>query len=150
MFLDPNMGLYLFNLMRDIFLFDLIISWDTTTMLCLHGGVIVISQVKQRKKFLMLYKYELFLTLQMHFKSVRGPLGSKQIIPTQLSMGHYEWYQSYRRWSYGLLYIIGLCQIICDEDLYIHFEDFQFPLVIQLLFIPNPFSIPFIANLLVS
>ena len=57
-------------------------------------GVFVTSHIGQKRKFLALYKYRLFVTLQMRYKAVRVPLGTKQTISTRLRAGHYKQYQS--------------------------------------------------------
>ena len=45
-------------------------SHGTQRVRCICMGVFVTSHIGQEGKFLMLYKYELLLTLQMHFKTM--------------------------------------------------------------------------------
>ena len=85
----------LFGPMIGVYQFGLVIPWDSTKRLCLHGrGFFVMSHVGQGIKFLALYKYELFLILQTCFKTMKAPLDPKQTISTRLGRSHYKWYQS--------------------------------------------------------
>ena len=50
----------------------------------------MISYIKYMRKSPKLYMYELFLTKETHFKTMRAPLGLERIIFTQLGVGRYK------------------------------------------------------------
>ena len=60
----PNPGAGFVLPRKGVCLFDPTISWDTTRLLCLHGGgVFVTSHIGYGENFLVLYKYGLLITL---------------------------------------------------------------------------------------
>ena len=58
-----DFGLGVCFTLQGICLFGPAIPWDTTKTFCLHGGVFVISHIEWGRKFLILYNYELLLTM---------------------------------------------------------------------------------------